>query len=373
MADKIKQNSHVLFYYNRSKKWLMPITRGDVLHTHIGVLNHSDAIGKEYGSRLTTNKSKYVYLLRPTLYDYTMKLQHGTQIVYPKELGYIVARAGIGSGQKILEVGTGSGSLTSFVANVVRPRGHVYSFDVDPKFMKIAQKNIDRAGVSKYVTLHNLDIKELDVTGDAHGDSSSSSSSSSSAAAAPELPVSGADVALIDVGDPWEVLPQVRRMLRGSGCVFAVCPTMNQLEKLSASLVENEFTDIESTELILRNIEARQGKTRHSFQGIGHTTYLCFARKAYFGRDAAVHGADDAERAIDDGGDVREGDGDSPAAAAAATADTTDTVRAKPSAKTGRTAKKSVTPRSAKTGRTAPPKGATPPRKAAPAKRPKAA
>ncbi len=365
MADKIKQNSHVLFYYNRSKKWLMPITRGDVLHTHIGVLNHSDAIGKEYGSRLTTNKSKYVYLLRPTLYDYTMKLQHGTQIVYPKELGYIVARAGIGSGQKILEVGTGSGSLTSFVANVVRPRGHVYSFDVDPKFMKIAQKNIDRAGVSKYVTLHNLDIKELDVTGDAHGDSSSSS-----AAAAPELPVSGADVALIDVGDPWEVLPQVRRMLRGSGCVFAVCPTMNQLEKLSASLVENEFTDIESTELILRNIEARQGKTRHSFQGIGHTTYLCFARKAYFGRDAAVHGADDAERAIGDGGDVREGDGDSPAAAAA---DTTDTVRAKPSAKTGRTAKKSVPPRSAKTGRTAPPKGAAPPRKAAPTKGPKAA
>ena len=366
MADKIKQNSHVLFYYNRSKKWLMPITRGDVLHTHIGVLNHSDAIGKEYGSRLTTNKSKYVYLLRPTLYDYTMKLQHGTQIVYPKELGYIVARAGIGSGQKILEVGTGSGSLTSFVANVVRPRGHVYSFDVDPKFMKIAQKNIDRAGVSKYVTLHNLDIKELDVTGDAHGDNG--------AAAAPELPVSGADVALIDVGDPWEVLPQVRRMLRSSGCVFAVCPTMNQLEKLSASLVENEFTDIESTELILRNIEARQGKTRHSFQGIGHTTYLCFARKAYFGRDAAVHGSGDAERAIDDDddddndGDVREGDGDSPP-----TADDAAAVRAKPSAKAGRTAKKSVTPRSAKAGRTASPKNATAPRKTAPAKRPKAA
>lgn len=373
MADKIKQNSHVLFYYNRSKKWLMSIARGDVLHTHIGVLNHSDAIGKEYGSRLTTNKSKYVYLLRPTLYDYTMKLQHGTQIVYPKELGYIVARAGIGSGQKILEVGTGSGSLTSFVANVVRPRGHVYSFDVDPKFMRIAQKNIDRAGVSKYVTLHNLDIKELDVTDAAHGDNAPAPADTS---AAPELPVSGADVALIDVGDPWEVLPPVRRMLRGSGCVFAVCPTMNQLEKLSASLVENEFTDIESTELILRNIEARQGKTRHSFEGIGHTTYLCFARKAYFGRDAAIHGAGDAERAIDDGGDGRGGDDDGPTTTtttAAAAADAADTVRAKPSSKAGRTAKKSVPPKSAKAGRTAPPKGATAPRKAAPAKRPKAA
>ncbi len=361
MADKIKQNSHVLFYYNRSKKWLVRIARADVLHTHIGVLRHSDAIGKEYGSRLTTNKSKYVYLLRPTLYDYTMKLQHGTQIVYPKELGYIVARAGIGSGQKVLEVGTGSGSLTSFVANVVRPRGHVYSFDVDSKFMAIAQKNIDRAGVSKYVTLQNLDIKELDVTDDAGSDGG---------APATELPVSGADVALIDVGDPWGVLPQVRRMLRGSGCVFAVCPTMNQLEKLSASLVENEFTDIESTELILRNIEARQGKTRHSFQGIGHTTYLCFARKAYFERDADAHGAIAADRGNDDdGSDGRGGDGDNPSATAGAT----DTARAKPSAKARRATKKPDPPRSRKGGRTASPKGSPASRKAAPAKKPKAA
>jgi tRNA (adenine57-N1/adenine58-N1)-methyltransferase len=59
---------------------------------------------------------------------------------------------------------------------------------------------------------------------------------------------------------------------------------MNQLEKLTMALVANEFTDIESTEHIIRTIEAREGKTRHSFQGIGHTTYLCFARKAFFGR-----------------------------------------------------------------------------------------
>ena len=98
------------------------------------------------------------------------------------------------------------------------------------------------------------------------------------------MPLEDMDVALIDLGDPWVVIPQVRKMLKGSGSIFAICPTMNQLEKLTMALVENEFTDIESTEHIIRNIEAREGKTRHSFQGIGHTTYLCFARKAFFGR-----------------------------------------------------------------------------------------
>jgi tRNA (adenine57-N1/adenine58-N1)-methyltransferase len=258
---KIKQNSPVLFFYNNSKKWLAKISKNESFHTHIGILKHSDAIGKEYGSKLITNKDKYVYLLEPTMYDYVMRIQHGTQIVYPKDIGYIIARAGIGDGQKILEIGTGSGSLTSFVASVVKPRGHVYTFDVDEKFMKIAEKNIKKAGVSKYVTQHNMDLKTTK-----------------------KMPLEDMDVALIDLGDPWVVIPQVRQMLKGSGSIFAICPTMNQLEKLTASLVENEFTDIESTEHIIRNIEAREGKTRHSFQGIGHTTYLCFARKAFFGR-----------------------------------------------------------------------------------------
>ena len=297
MAETIKNNSYVLFYFNRSKKWLRRITRGEELHTHIGVLRYTDAIGCTYGSRLVTNKSKYVYLFRPTLYDHVMKLQHGTQIVYPKEIGYIVARAGIGSGQKILEIGTGSGSLTSFIANVVRPRGHVYSFDVDDSFMKIAQKNIDRAGVSKYVTLHNLDIKTIDCS------SAAGAVAGKTLGARTKhddtLPVSDADVALIDLGDPWTVLPQVRQMLRDSGCLFAVCPTVNQLERLTEALVENQFTDIESTEQILRNIEARPGKTRHSFQGIGHTTYMCFARKAFFARGENGGGGSSGDKSND--------------------------------------------------------------------------
>ena len=69
-----------------------------------------------------------------------------------------------------------------------------------------------------------------------------------------EIPVTEMDVALIDLGDPWIVIPKVRQMLKGSGAIFAICPTMKQLEKLTMALVENEFTDIESTEHIIRSI-----------------------------------------------------------------------------------------------------------------------
>ena len=97
-----------------------------------------------------------------------------------------------------------------------------------------------------------------------------------------KMPVSDVDMVIIDLGDPWNVIPQARKMLKGSGIIVAICPTMNQLEKISSAFVTNEFSDIDCTEHIIRHIEAREGKTRHSYRGIGHTTYLAIARKVYF-------------------------------------------------------------------------------------------
>ncbi|MGQ0638926.1 MAG: tRNA (adenine-N1)-methyltransferase [Nitrososphaerota archaeon] len=256
--NKIKQNSYVLFFFNNSKKWLMRVSKKQQFHTHIGINNHEDAIGKEYGSTIRTNKGKYVYLLEPTIHDYVMKSQRSTQIVYPKDLGYIAARTGLQSGQKVVEIGTGSGSLTTFLASIVKPRGHVYTYDVEPNFMEIAKKNIEKAGVEKYVTMEKLDMKNVK-----------------------KVPLTGVDLAAVDLGDPWSVVPQVRKMLKGSGAFVAICPTMNQLEKITTALIENDFYDIECTEQIVRTIEAREGKTRHSFSSIGHTTYVAFARKVY--------------------------------------------------------------------------------------------
>jgi len=255
-VEKIKQNSYVLFFYNDSKKWLMKASKKQQFHTHVGVINHKDVIGKEFGSTIKTNKGKYIYLFEPTIHDYIMKSQRSTQIVYPKDLGYIAARTGLQSGQKIVEIGTGSGSLTTFLASIVKPRGHVYTFDVDPNFMEIARKNIEKAGVAKFVTMEKLDIKSVR-----------------------KIPITDADMVVVDLGDPWSVVPQARKMLKGSGAFVAICPTMNQLEKLATSLNENDFYDIECTEQIVRTIEAREGKTRHSFRSIGHTTYVAFARK----------------------------------------------------------------------------------------------
>lgn len=251
----ITDGAYVLFFYQASKNWLTKIEKSKKLHTHIGIIDFDQVLGLEYGSSIVTPKQKRVYLMEPTIFDFVMKSDRKTQIVYPKDLGYIAIRTGLKSGSNVLEIGTGSASLTTFFASLVGPSGHVFTYDVNEEFMEIARKNLKKSDMEKNVSMYNRDIMKEG------------------------LELSEIDVAIIDLGDPWNVLHIVHKCLKSSGSVAIICPTMNQLEKTSKHMNEIGFTDIESTEILIRNIEAREGKTRPSMRMIGHTTYLLFGRK----------------------------------------------------------------------------------------------
>lgn len=224
------------------------------MHTHLGIIDIGSTIDMEYGSVIRTTEDKVIFLIEPTIHDFVMKSERKTQIVYPKDLGFIAARTGLKNGSKVLEIGTGSGAAATYFASIVKPDGHIYSFDVNPDFMEIAKRNLEKAGMLQYVTLHQHDPHQ-------------------------GVDVREADVALVDLGDPWTVLDQVHEALKGSGAFVAICPTMNQIEKTATELKKKGFVDIESVELLIRNMEAREGMTRPSMRMIGHTTYLVFARK----------------------------------------------------------------------------------------------
>lgn len=251
---KIIVGSYVLLYHTINKKWLIKVEEEKKMHTHLGIIDISSIIGLEYGMTITTSLDKKIYLIQPTIYDYIMKSERNTQIVYPKDLGYIALRSGIQNGSKVIEVGTGSGALTTFLASIVKPNGHIYSFDINPKFMRTAKKNLAKSNMSDYVTMNEYDIRN-------------------------GISLQDFDAAIIDLGDPWTIVENIYKVLKGSGSFLAICPTMNQAEKTATSLKSNCFTDIECVEILIRNIEAREGMTRPSMRMIGHTTYLIFARK----------------------------------------------------------------------------------------------
>ncbi len=244
----------MLLFHTPRKKWLAKVTQDKKLHTHLGIIDISSTIGMEYGSAVRTTEGKVVFLIEPTLHDFIMKSERRTQIVYPKDLGYIAARTGLKNGSKVLEIGTGSGALATFMAGIVKPEGHIYSYDVNAEFMEIARRNLEKAGMIDFVTMNQHDPHQ-------------------------GVDVREADIAVVDLGDPWTVIDQVYAALKGSGAFVAICPTMNQIEKTATELKRSGFTDVDSVELMIRTIEAREGMTRPSMRMIGHTTYLVFARK----------------------------------------------------------------------------------------------
>ena len=251
---RIQEGCYVLLFHSNRKKWLVKVTPQKKMHTHLGVIDVSAVIGMKYGSIIKTSEGKDVYLIEPTVHDFIMKSERKTQIVYPKDFGYIASRTGMQNGSIVLEIGTGSAALTTFMASIVKPSGHIYTYDVNPDFMAIARRNLEKAGMLQHVTMHQqdphlgLDIRE-------------------------------ADVAIVDLGDPWTVVTQVHVSLKGSGAFVAICPTMNQLEKTATILKQCGYADVECVELMIRSIEAREGMTRPSMRMIGHTTYLIFGRK----------------------------------------------------------------------------------------------
>jgi tRNA (adenine57-N1/adenine58-N1)-methyltransferase len=100
----------------RHKYYIVRLEADKDFQSHRGVLKHNDLIGKPWGSLVYSHLGSPFYLLQPSLGEILRELPRNTQILYPKDIGYILVNMGIGPGQTILEAGTGSGSLTSAFA-----------------------------------------------------------------------------------------------------------------------------------------------------------------------------------------------------------------------------------------------------------------
>ncbi len=56
-------------------------------------------------------------------------------------------------GLKILEVGAGSGYHAATIAEIIGPRGHVYTIEIVEQLVQFARENLERSGYSDRVTL----------------------------------------------------------------------------------------------------------------------------------------------------------------------------------------------------------------------------
>jgi tRNA (adenine57-N1/adenine58-N1)-methyltransferase len=254
-SETIKEGDKILLFWDQRRQWLLDVDKDRQFHTHKGVVRLGDVVGKKYGDAVQSSLGLFFLVLRPTTYDFLGHVARPTQIMYPKDVGLVLLKLGLSSGKIVIEAGTGSGAMTLAMANAVKPEGHVYSYEIRPSFMESARRGLKRVGLNEYVTLEQHDAKEGFEERDV-------------------------DAVLIDLGEPWAVIPHAWEALKGGAAVGSFSPTMNQVERTVVSM-SGRFANIQSMECLLREIRAEQGKTRPASVMTGHTGYLTFANKIH--------------------------------------------------------------------------------------------
>ncbi len=244
----------------RHKHFIFTLVPDGELQTHRGVLKHNDLIGLSYGTQVFSHIGAPFFLLQPSLADLLNELPRNTQILYPKDIGFILVTMSVGPGQRVVEAGTGSGSMTIALAHAVGPEGRVFSYEQRQDFQNLARKNLARVGLESRVDFKLRDIAEgLDET--------------------------DADAFFLDVPNPYDYIEQVRAALKPGGYFCTLIPTVNQVEKVLHALRLHRFAFIEVAEMLLRYYKPEPTRFRPTDRMVAHTGFLVFARRIEMSED----------------------------------------------------------------------------------------
>lgn len=241
----------VLLVDAKERRYLITLRTGASFHTHVGIIDHDDLIGVPEGSTVLGSTGRRFLVVRPTLSDAVLKMPRGAQVIYPKDLGAILIEADIAPGMRVLEAGVGSGALSM---TLLRAGADVVGYELREDFAERARSNVE-AMVGEGAR-YRVEIRDVYLG----------------------IEEEGLDRILLDLPEPWQVLPHALKALRPGGILCAYLPSINQTSQLRNALDQSGFGMASTLEVLHRtwHVEARSVRPDHRM--VGHTGFLTTAR-----------------------------------------------------------------------------------------------
>jgi len=253
MVKKVEKNDTVVLIDSNYRKFLVDTNGKTDKIKGVGVIDPFILVGKKYGEQIEIGNKQF-WVLPPSLQDKLQGLKRHAQIILPRDSAHIIMNCSIESGHKVLEVGIGSGSLTIALANAVAPNGIVISYDNRQDFIEHAMKNLKTAKLDNYVKTKIKDVtKGIDEK--------------------------DLDAVILDIPDPWKAVSYAWKALKPGGYLCCYSPLISQVEKTVKKIKKHSFIEVKTFENIQREMIVSDRGTRPSFDMLGHTGYLTFARK----------------------------------------------------------------------------------------------
>ncbi len=238
----------------RGRRSLRRLMEGQDIHGTDGVIPAEILAKTGFGAEVLTLQGTPYRIFKPTLYDLVRGVKRQTQIIYPKDIGYICMRLGVGNGTRVIEAGSGSGSLTLALSWFSGERGHVYTYEAREEFCALCRRNLEWAGLGHNVTQYHRDVEK-------------------------GFEQTDADALFLDVRTPWEYLAEVTAAVKPGAPLAFLVPTVDQVSLLLKGMESGPFDDLEVEELLVRGWKPVADRLRPQDRMVAHTGFLVFARK----------------------------------------------------------------------------------------------
>lgn len=253
MPNTIKENCPVVLVDEKGNRILLLATDEIQKIKGLGVYNPNELIGRDYWESIDISGRKFM-ILTPSIFDKISAIQRKAQIILPKDGLFIIFYCDVKSGDLVVEGGAGSGALTILLANSVRPKGKVISYEKRDDFIRIAKKNVESAGLGDYVEFRRGDVTKV-------------------------IDEKEVDAVVLDIPNPWDAVSNAFDGLKLGGHLACYSPTMNQVEKTVKEMRNFGLEWIKTLETMQREMVVGERGMRPSFDALGHTGYVTFGRK----------------------------------------------------------------------------------------------
>ena len=253
MTAELQEGELVLLLDSKQRQYLVTLQSGKEFHSHAGYISHDEILGAGEGVTLRSTRGASYTVLRPTLSEFILKMPRGAQVIYPKDIGPILMMADIGPGLKVLESGVGSGALSM---GMLRCGVDIVGYELREEFADRARQNVEKFLGAEALSRYRVELRDcydgIDET--------------------------NLDRIVLDLPEPWEVVPHAEKALHPGGIIVAYTPTIIQAVQFRERLVGSGFELAETIEVLHRGWNIDGTSVRPDHRMVAHTGFLSHAR-----------------------------------------------------------------------------------------------
>lgn len=255
-AALLQDRDTVVLIDRKQRVYLRTLRRGGRVAVRGLPFPADGLIGREEGCTVDLGGERFL-VLRPTYAQLIPALPRQAQPIYPKDVGMILLWGDVRPGDTVVEVGIGAGATTLGLLRAVGPTGRLVSYELREDFARQTRDNVARF----HGDAPNWTVR----VGDAIADG---------------LLERDVDRIVVDLPEPWTLLPHAATALRAGGVLSAFVPTALQVKSLVDALrAHGGFGAVEVLETLARNWHVGPRSLRPEHRMVAHTGFLVFARR----------------------------------------------------------------------------------------------